>query len=63
MLVLSRKLGERIVIAKDIIVTIVGVYGKTVRLGVEAPREVNVLRTELTRPGQKASNALAGGNV
>jgi carbon storage regulator len=47
MLVLSRKLGERIVIADDIVVTIVGINGNGVRLGIEAPHQVPVLRTEL----------------
>ncbi len=60
MLVLSRRLGERIVIAKDIVVTVVGVHGKSVRLGVEAPQEVAVLRSELTRPGQTAATIVTG---
>lgn len=47
MLVLSRKKDERIVIGDDIVVTIVEVAGQRVRLGVEAPREVRVMRGEL----------------
>jgi carbon storage regulator len=61
MLVLTRRLGQRIVIGNDIAVTIVGVYGKTVRVAVDAPAEVTVLRTELTSRGQALPQAVAGG--
>ena len=37
MLVLSRKLGEKIVIGKDITLTVVSIMGNRVQLGVEAP--------------------------
>jgi carbon storage regulator len=47
MLVLSRKQGERIIIGDDIIITVVSLdYGR-VRLGVEAPREIEVWREEM----------------
>src|SRR6516165_602722 len=47
MLVLSRKLGERIVIGDRIIVTVVKLDHGQVRLGIEAPREIAVLREEI----------------
>jgi carbon storage regulator len=47
MLVLSRRIGEEIVIAGDIRVTIVGVKGQRVRVGITAPRSVSVARQEL----------------
>lgn len=47
MLVLLRKCNESILIGKDIVVTILGVDGDRVKLGVEAPREVSILRQEL----------------
>ena len=47
MLVLNRKIGERIVIGDDIVVTIVKIQGKQVRLGIEAPTSVSIRRTEL----------------
>jgi carbon storage regulator len=47
MLVLSRKSGESIVIDGDIKVTIVKVRGNRVRLGIEAPSNVTVKRTEI----------------
>jgi carbon storage regulator len=47
MLVLSRRIGEEIIIAGDIRVTIVGVKGQRVRVGITAPRSVSVARQEL----------------
>ena len=47
MLILSRKVGERIVIAGDIIVKVLEVQGKRVRLGIDAPAGVNIRREEL----------------
>jgi carbon storage regulator len=47
MLVLSRKVGESIVIGEGITVTIVDIKGDTVRVGVDAPREVKVQRSEV----------------
>jgi carbon storage regulator len=47
MLVLSRKLGERIVIGDRIVVTVVKVDHGRASLGVEAPREVAVFRAEI----------------
>ena len=47
MLVLSRKLGETIVIGENIVLTIVAIKGNQIRVGVEAPRSVSVWRGEL----------------
>jgi carbon storage regulator len=47
MLVLSRKLGERIVIGPNIVVTVIGVRGDQVRLGVVAPAKVSIHREEV----------------
>jgi carbon storage regulator len=47
MLVLSRKEKERLMIGENIVVTIVGVFGGKVRLGIEAPAEVSIRREEL----------------
>jgi carbon storage regulator len=56
MLVLSRKQSERIRLGNDIIVTVVRVAGDKVRLGIEAPANVLVLRDELdTHPQRLAS--------
>ena len=47
MLVLSRKKGERIVIDGNIVITVVDVRGDKVRLGIEAPRDVPIHRSEV----------------
>ena len=47
MLVLSRKPGERILIGNEVSVTIVRIGPNTVRLGIEAPRNMNIVREEL----------------
>mgnify|MGYP001170901852 CR=1 FL=1 len=49
MLVLSRKVGERILIGDQISVTVVRVAGGGVRLGIEAPDELPVIREELQK--------------
>ena len=48
MLVLSRKLGQRIVIGDRIVVTVVKLDHGQVRLGIDAPREIAVFREEIT---------------
>ena len=47
MLVLTRRQDESIVIDGDIVVTILGVDGEKVKLGIKAPKEVKVFRQEL----------------
>ena len=47
MLILSRKRDEQIVIADNIVVTVLEIRGDKVRLGIEAPREVPVHRSEI----------------
>lgn len=50
MLVLSRKVGERILIGDQISVTVVRIAGGGVRLGIEAPHDMAVIREELSGP-------------
>jgi carbon storage regulator len=47
MLVLSRKLSQQILIGSDIAITVVKIEGNHVRLGIEAPPGVTILREEL----------------
>jgi carbon storage regulator len=47
MLILTRRVGETVVIGNDVTVTVLGVKGNQVRLGVNAPREVAVHREEI----------------
>lgn len=48
MLVLSRHAGQAILIGDNVKVTIVRIGPNTVRLGIDAPREMNIAREELT---------------
>ncbi len=57
MLVLSRKVGERILIGDDIAVTIVRIAPGVVRVGVEAPNRLTIVREEIKDQAKaKASN-------
>jgi carbon storage regulator len=47
MLVVTRHIGERIMIGSDVVVTVLGVNGNQVRLGVEAPKDIPVHREEI----------------
>jgi carbon storage regulator len=66
MLVLSRKLNESIVIDGGIRITVVSIRGSQVRLGIQAPSSVGIVREELRVPGaerrcpERVAAALAG---
>lgn len=62
MLVLTRKLGESIVIGNNVRVTILEMQGKQIRLGIEAPPEVSVHRGEVYERIE-AENRLAAETV
>lgn len=47
MLVLSRKVGEKIMLGDNITITVVKVHGNNIRIGIDAPPELRVLRAEL----------------
>jgi carbon storage regulator len=47
MLVLSRKSQQRIQIGDSIVVTVLEIRGNKVRIGIDAPKEIHVLRSEL----------------
>ena len=59
MLVLSRKLGEKIVINGNIVLTVVKVDRNQVRLGIEAPKDVSVYREEIA-PGFADPKSIEG---
>jgi len=54
MLVLSRKVGEKLIIDGNITVEVVKVQGNRITIGIQAPADVKVLRGELKQPKAKA---------
>ena len=58
MLVLARKVDEKILIGDDIVIFPIRISGNTVRLGIEAPPDVLILREELVHRGKKASTTM-----
>ena len=50
MLILSRRIGETIVVSDNIFVTILRITGNQIRIGIDAPREVSVHREEVYQP-------------
>jgi carbon storage regulator len=47
MLILTRRVGETLVIGDDVIVTVLGIKGNQVRIGINAPKDVSVHREEI----------------
>jgi carbon storage regulator len=60
MLVLGRKVGERVMIGEGVVVTVVAVRGSQVRLGIEAPVAVTIQREELCSAGVIETTSPAG---
>ena len=57
MLILTRRINESLVIGDDVTVTILGVKGNQVRIGVDAPRDVSVHREELAHKDDETSTS------
>jgi carbon storage regulator len=57
MLVLTRRIGEKLVIGNEVIIEVVSVSGEGVRLGITAPRETSVHRFEIFAEIQAANQA------
>ena len=63
MLILTRRVGESVVIGGDVTITVLGVKGNQARIGVNAPKEITVHREEIHERIKRESVTPAAGSA
>jgi carbon storage regulator len=63
MLVITRKIGERVCIGDDIVVEVLDIVGSTVRIGIEAPASVPIFRHEIWLEVKAENQAAAEASI
>lgn len=62
MLILTRRIGESLMVGDEVTVTVLGVKGNQVRIGINAPKHIQVHREEIYDKIQRGKDELTGDN-